>query len=166
MIGSLPTCLQDLICAFAWNADLAQTKSALDDVLVIKSYHLQTMILSQICGDYSEAPDYIYSKQAKQCRTVFSRYTVNNYHTTPLLNFYVWFAHEELINYERVFSLLVDLDWRRIRPMVYESGYPSRIEFMRFVSENFRGVVYCSRVLNQIEPSMFRVRSMYSVAEL
>ena len=144
----LPTCISDLICRFAYDASLKETRSSLNICLDLLDDLGSHAIINPTCCDYTRSPTWVYTRETMQ---TMDRYTFHIWALktepciNPLYRFFVWFNMRDLFNYPRIHQLIEDLDWRKIRGRLM---FPmSRKRFMRVVGTNLSCLLEFSYLL-------------------
>ena len=121
MFESLPTVLVDLICRFAYDATLEETKSALHYILFMKGLCLHPLCMREYVSDFSTVrKPYIYSRIGRQSISFFAPWSATNCVPSPFYKFFVWFSRSELYDSTKMRIVVDDLDFRCIKNMFDE----------------------------------------------
>ena len=112
MFAKLPIVLQSLVCEFAYDANLDQTKRALEYILHIKSLNLHPLVLRDFVHNYNGSKCPLTYSRLHQTASFFAPWTCTPCTVSPLTNFFVWFSRAELFDLDRVSVIVNDLDMR------------------------------------------------------
>ena len=92
MIRELPIDLQSLVCNFAYNANLGETKEA--------NQIYCTMVVNAWVFDYSNESEYVYNRHTKRSAYFGRPYcrATKQIRDSPFVEFFVWFCQADLWN--------------------------------------------------------------------
>ena len=149
----LPSCLVDLVLGFAYNATLKQTKRSLYYILHMKSKDIHKAIINACCIDYSSCTDIVYYSRERLDIGFCAPFLWDKiYTTTPIKEFFVWFARSSLFNMPKIIRILHSVDWRKIRGQLKTiCRARSRYDFVRWVMESNYGMLACSDLLRSLQ---------------
>ena len=148
MFCDLPTCISDLVCLFAYDATLAETKTSLDICSSLLEDIGSHVILKSMCSDYTHSPSWVYCRDTMQTydHYTFHMWTLNTRPAVnPLYNFYVWFSIRDLFAYTHVHQLIDDFDWRKVRGLLPRPM--CRTDYIRCVNRSLDYLLAFSHLL-------------------
>ena len=147
MLSALPTDLQDLICAFAFDADYTETIHSLRLILQMKENAPIVLFKSNVLN-YTNAARNVYCRQTREINHTNGYnffHVLANPCISPIYVFFVWFQLSQLIDYNLVFSIIHDLDWRIVRHHI--PGKPTRQQFICAVQHGIDGLIFFTNLL-------------------
>jgi hypothetical protein len=119
MFKQLPVVLVDLILKFTYDADLAQTRSALNYCLFIKELKLHPCCLNEGVFDYSGCTDDMYCRDTRESWGYFAPWFAHQVNS-PLRSFFVWFSQKNLFHVYKMNTAVCDLDFRMVKTLFHD----------------------------------------------
>ena len=116
----LPTDLQDIICRFAYDATLSETKRSLAFIISVKVRDLHPVVVSEYVNNYTEVTCPFTYDRMRQESSFFAPWRVLNSTVTPFRHFFVWFARSELWNHYQICAVIDSMDFRSARKLMHD----------------------------------------------
>ena len=157
MLNRLPRDLANIVCAFAYNATLQETKRSLHIILELKRHYLHPYVKACKVPDYTSCSDsWLYDRDDMRpgLFAPFSHQIGRS--TSPFETFFVWFSFCDLWDVPRISQVMYDLDWRKTNWIRRETGIRDRQALLFWIATTTVGVVYCSRMFPRIEHRMLK----------
>ena len=139
MFTSLPADLVDLICRFAYDANIHETRSALEYCLFIKELRLHPCCLNEGVFDYSGCTDEMYCRTNRESLGYFAPWFAQQTNS-PLRSFFVWFSQKDIFHIYKMTAAVFDLDFRMVKTLFHD--FPIRrsrnykMAVLQFIEDN------------------------------
>ena len=147
--------LKSIVCEFAWDASLEETRESLKYVLFVNKLNLHPYCLTTWVEDHTDANGLSYSRLLRHS---FTRSWLTPKCESPLREFFVWFAKSAIFDYARIAHLLSDCDWRTIRPLLKDSGARSRAGLLDEVESTMYGLLRVSKLFDGLQIHNLKMR--------
>ena len=153
--------LWSIVCSFAYNATLQETKQSLDQILWLKGESINPLLLSDFVYDYSAVAQTYHFNRATRTARYYAKYKCERPKTTPIINFFVWYEIEDLFNTHILERVLWDLDYRSVKKHMLDCP----VSIIRFARENLTrwihedpvcSVLYFNRIFPRLTTRMLR----------
>jgi hypothetical protein len=132
MFVDLPIVIVDLILGFAFDANIHETRSALNYCLFIKELKLHPCCLNPGVFDYSDCTDDMYCRNTRESWGYFAPWFAQQVNS-PLRSFFVWFSEKNLFHIYKMNAAVRDMDFRMVRNLFHD--FPIRY------CRNYKGAV-------------------------
>ena len=157
MLCDLPRDLANIVCAFAYNASLEETKRSLGVILELKKNYLHPYVKANKVCDYTCVTDGWYYDRVEMRPGLLAPFCMQvKRNISPFEQFFVWFAFSDLWNIPKISQVVFDMDWRKAGWIRRETGFRDRQSFLLWVATTTKGILYCSNMLTKIRLSMLR----------
>ena len=157
MLCDLPRDLANIVCAFAYNASLEETKRSLGVILELKKNYLHPYVKANKVCDYTCVTDGWYYDRVEMRPGLLAPFCMQvKRNISPFEQFFVWFAFSDLWNIPKISQVVFDMDWRKAGWIRRETGFRDRQSFLLWVATTTKGILYCSTMLTKIRLSMLK----------
>ena len=116
MLCDLPFDLQDVVLEFAYDANLVETRAALDTICEIRDTVGSSYFVKPCTRDYTLMHETFYSRRVH--KSVPGARFLAEHAMTPLSSFYVWWDMEDLFDFDRISQAIEDIDWRKAKKLL------------------------------------------------
>ena len=120
MLSRLIPDIQNIVCAFAFDATLQETLDSLEYLTFLDQLDLHPSVYTEFLTDHSVSSPYVYDRDNRECvmrpwPPRYNYFTRSSRHLSPRESFFVWFARNEMFSYPVMWNVLSDIDWRTVR---------------------------------------------------
>jgi hypothetical protein len=142
---------------FCFDANLWQTKRSLDAILRLKRDYIHPYVKANMVIDYTLIRDrWYYDRENMQIGILAPFHPSQKRVPSPFEIFFVWWTFSGLWNIPKISRVVYDLDWRKAGWVKRQTGFRDRSSLLMWVATTSTGVAYCSQMMTQIRPGMFK----------